>query len=67
MATPTLEIARSLEHYLKVTGDLGYGPQRPGDVEYSVLDESDYVRLLGPLTPLETGLKRTAQWFVTHA
>ncbi len=63
VATPTLEIARSLERFLKVVGDVGYGPQRPGDVEYSVLDESDYLRLLGPLTPLERGLEQTAQWF----
>ena len=67
VATPTLEIAHQLERHLKVKGDLGYGPQRPGDVEYSVLDESDYVRLLGPLTPLEGGLEQTAQWFETHA
>jgi len=66
VATPTLEIARSLECHLGVTGDVGYGPQRPGDVEYSVLDESDFVRLLGPLTALEGGLEQTAQWFKTH-
>jgi UDP-glucose 4-epimerase len=37
--------------------------KRAGDLERSVLDPSEYVRRLGPMTPLDEGLRATVAWF----
>jgi nucleoside-diphosphate-sugar epimerase len=59
----TMTLAKRLEEYLGVTADLGYGEQRAGDLEYSLLDGSDLEALLGQTVSLEAGLKETAAWF----
>lgn len=59
----TLTLAKKLEEYLGVTADLGYGEQRAGDLEYSLLDSSDLEGLVGQTVSLEAGLKETAAWF----
>jgi len=39
------------------------GERRAGDVERSVLDPTRFVSILGSLTNLTDGLKKTGDWF----
>ena len=47
------------------SGDVNYGPARPGDVPRSALDVEKAHKLLDwrAVTPLKDGLRRTIEWF----
>ena len=62
----TADIARGLMRALGREVPLSYAPRRPGDVERSAIDETEFVRRVGEPTPLDEGLRLTAQWFAEH-
>jgi UDP-glucose 4-epimerase len=62
----TLDIAQGLLDALGLEVELGYGPRRAGDLERSVLDETEMVNRLGPPVELGEGLRATAEWFKAH-
>jgi UDP-glucose 4-epimerase len=59
----TVDIARGLMLACGREVPLLYAPRRPGDVERSALDETEFVRLVGEPTALDEGLEITARWF----
>jgi UDP-glucose 4-epimerase len=65
VATSTRELATQLVLIARpeVLHDLDAGPPRPGDVEYTVLDNTRFKLALGNPTPLEEGLRETYAWF----
>ncbi|HET6585973.1 MAG TPA: NAD-dependent epimerase/dehydratase family protein [Nannocystaceae bacterium] len=67
VATTTLDIAEGLMAALGTRVELRPGPRRAGDLERSVLDETEMrARVGGPLA-LAEGLAATAAWFRAHA
>lgn len=64
VATTTLDLARGIEAALGVKADLKHGDKRAGDVERSVLEPWAG---LGDTVSLETGIRRTAEWFRAQA
>jgi UDP-glucose 4-epimerase len=62
----TLDIAQGLARALGLEPRLAHGPRRPGDLERSVLDETELVAHLGRPQPLAVGLAATAAWFRDH-
>jgi len=65
--TTTLDIAEGLMRALGIEVELKYGPRRAGDLERSVLDETEMRRRIGDPQPLSQGLATTAAWFRDHA
>lgn len=63
VGTTTLEIANGLAGALGVTPQIEYGPQRPGDLERSVLEPAPW---MGALVGLTEGLGETARWFAAQ-
>jgi UDP-glucose 4-epimerase len=61
-ATSTRVLAEQLQKLI-ARSELKAGPRRPGDLERSVLDPTLCLTVLGQVTPLEEGLRRTAAWF----
>lgn len=62
-ATTTLALAEQLQAVLGRAPELRHGPRRAGDVERSVLDPTRCLSVLGHVTPLAEGLRKTAAWF----
>jgi UDP-glucose 4-epimerase len=60
-ATATVDLARALGKVIGVEPQLKYAPRRPGDVERSVLFREPEPNV--EPTPLETGLRKTIEWF----
>jgi nucleoside-diphosphate-sugar epimerase len=67
VATTTLDIAEGLMAALGIEVELKYGPRRPGDIERSVLDDTEMRRQIGEPLALSEGLAATAAWFRDHA
>lgn len=67
MPSTTLDIATGIANELGASTDFGHGPKRAGDLERSVLDETEFVAALGGLVPLTDGLAETARWFREQA
>jgi UDP-glucose 4-epimerase len=65
-ATTTKMIAEFLRQELGTSSEVRPGPRRPGDLERSVLDPTQFHKKLGPTTSLSEGLKQTARWFAEH-
>lgn len=63
VATDTRTLAEHLRDHLGSASEITSGPHRAGDVERSVLDPTRLLAVLGEVTPLATGLARTADWF----
>lgn len=63
IATSTSELARTIAAATSRELVTRANPRRPGDLERSVLDPSNFVARFGPTTPLEIGLQTTADWF----
>jgi len=63
--TTVLEIYEQCAAATRFRGAAEFMPQRPGDILRSVLDASRAAKVLGwqPFTPLERGIKLTADWF----
>ena len=63
--TTVLDMFEQCAAATRYRGEPGFMPQRPGDVLRSVLDASRAAKVLGwqPFTPLERGIKLTADWF----
>lgn len=61
--TTTRDIATGLLRALDLEAPLDHGPQRPGDLERSVLDDAAMRAQIGVPIALDEGLRRTAQWF----
>ncbi len=64
--TTTLEIARGLMHALGLDVPLEHGPWRAGDLERSVLDDTQMRARVGEPLGLDEGLRDTAAWFRDH-
>jgi UDP-glucose 4-epimerase len=62
----TLQIAQQIRASLGSNSEILFGDIRPGDVERSLLDADRLAELLGPVVPIEDGLRRTAEWFRRH-
>lgn len=62
----TADIASALQTALGLDVNPEHGPHRPGDLERSVLDETQMTALLGAAVPLQQGLAETATWFRDH-
>ncbi len=60
--TTTRTLAERIASALGVTGSIGAGPRRDGDVERSVL-EPTFEATGGPPTDLDEGLRATVAWF----
>ena len=58
----TFLILKKLTGY---SGDVKYGPDRPGDVKHSLADISRAAEFLGykPKVDFEEGLSRTIEWY----
>ena len=58
----TFQILKKLTGY---SGDVKYGPERPGDVKHSLADISRAEKYLGykPIVDFEEGLGRTVEWY----
>jgi len=58
----TCRILRELTGY---TGEIGYGPERAGDIRDSLADISEAKKRLGyePLVDFRAGLERTVEWY----
>ena len=65
VATDTQTLLETLATAAGVSPEVRFAPPRDGDVERSVLDGSSLQTLVGPLTPLATGLAETVVWFQT--
>lgn len=63
MPTTTLLLAEQIMAQLGITTELTYGEPRAGDVEYSVLDPSEYIAHMGTQVGLAEGLAQTVAWF----
>jgi UDP-glucose 4-epimerase len=63
VATTTIDVARGLAKALGVTPEIQHGPQRPGDLERSVLEPA---RWMGEPVALLDGLRETADWFAAR-
>ncbi|MDH3470274.1 MAG: GDP-mannose 4,6-dehydratase [Acidimicrobiia bacterium] len=63
--TTVLDIYQLCATATRFRGEPGLMPERPGDMARSVLDSSRASKVLGwqPFTPLERGIKLTADWF----
>jgi UDP-glucose 4-epimerase len=59
LATTTRGLALALAEAMGTKAALEPGPQRPGDVERSVLDPAGLLACVGPALPLLEGLRRT--------
>ena len=59
------ETFRVLKKLTGYTGDVGYGPERAGDVKHSLADLSLAKEHLGyaPVVDFEEGLRRTIEWY----
>ena len=62
LATRLMLLARP-----KVCHDFTAGPPRPGDVEYTVLDNTRFKLAFGSPVPLDDGLQLTYEWFARAA
>jgi nucleoside-diphosphate-sugar epimerase len=58
----TFHLLKKLTGY---SGDVNYGPERPGDVKHSLADISRAEKHLGykPTVDFEEGLRRTIEWY----
>jgi len=63
--TATRDLAERMGHVAGKRLALEGGQPRPGDLERSVLDPSNCLRVLGSLTSLEQGLASTWAWYTT--
>lgn len=63
VGTATRKLASELSRLLEKQSQVNDGPRRAGDVERSVLDPSLCLSVLNHVTPLDVGLKHTADWF----
>jgi len=63
------EIFRMLKKLTGYSGDVGYGPERAGDVKHSLADLSLARKHLGyePAVNFEEGLRRTIAWYRSQA
>ncbi|HKO53453.1 MAG TPA: NAD-dependent epimerase/dehydratase family protein [Polyangiaceae bacterium] len=63
--TSTRELATQLALIARpqIMPDDDDGPPRPGDVEYTVLDNTRFRLAFGDPVPLEHGLRKTYEWF----
>ena len=71
VATGTATTTRALaEHIVRLVDQpaiVDDAPHRPGDLRRSALDPAVMVSMLGEPTPLDRGLKNTADWFRQEA
>lgn len=65
-ATSTRALADAIYKVTGRTGDVQFGPMRPGDVERSVLDPTLAERTLGRLLSLEEGLQKTHEFYAAR-
>lgn len=65
IATSTGELARGILAIVGAPIEFRANVRRPGDLERSVLDPSAFIERLGPLSPLDEGLRSTVQWFAS--
>lgn len=63
IGTTTAQIAHELASALGVTARIQHGPQRPGDLERSVLEPASW---MGPAVGLTEGVRMTAKWFAAQ-
>lgn len=63
VGTTTLQLATAMQQAAGLTVPVSFHPRRPGDVERSVLDASQFSQLLHAPVPLENGLAETIEWF----
>jgi nucleoside-diphosphate-sugar epimerase len=63
------ETFRVLKQLIGYAGDVGYGPERAGDVKHSLADLSLARKHLGyePTVNFEEGLRRTIEWYRSPA
>ncbi|MDF3072009.1 MAG: NAD-dependent epimerase/dehydratase [Polyangiaceae bacterium] len=62
-STSTRELAERIAALVGSASQVEGAAAREGDVERSVLDPSRVEPHLGPLTPLDVGLRETARWY----
>ncbi|MCA9048271.1 MAG: NAD-dependent epimerase/dehydratase family protein [Planctomycetaceae bacterium] len=65
--TTTRHLADVLQKTLGRTVDIKPAPRRAGDIERSLLNADRLENLLGPVTTISDGLRRTAEWFQARA
>lgn len=63
VATSTHELAHAIAAVASLPLEIRANAHRSGDLERSVLDPSAFFERLGPLEPLELGLRATFEWF----
>lgn len=63
------EMFAILKELMGYTGQVGYGPERAGDVKHSLADMSRAEKRLGykPAVDFEEGLRRTIAWYRTRS
>jgi len=64
--TTTRALAEGLQAILGARGELRAGARRAGDVERSVLDPTRCLAVLGRVSGMSEGLKKTADWFASR-
>jgi UDP-glucose 4-epimerase len=62
--TTTLALAQRMKSIAGSASEIRFGPRRAGDLERSVLEPERDAR---PPVPLEVGVRRTLEWFRSHA
>ncbi|WP_127579115.1 NAD-dependent epimerase/dehydratase family protein [Paenibacillus koleovorans] len=64
-ATPIHQLAAIVRAFQPESSPLTYGPERPGEIQYSVLDHTEAMHALGwtPQFSLEEGLKETLDFY----
>jgi UDP-glucose 4-epimerase len=62
--TTTLALAERMKSIAGSASEIRFGPRRAGDLERSVLEPERDAR---PPVPLEVGVRRTLEWFRSHA